>query len=242
MKFAENDYEHIHSNMLKILKYIHKILTQNNIFYSLACGSVLGAVREKGFISWDLDADIFILIEDREKIRYLLKEALPSEFYYEDSSINNISSHDDISFVYKKTVFSVDIYPLFGFPEAISDQQKFIRKCKIVNKLFSCKYSDVRRVRNKLKWPIFMCLKIIEKLIPNSFFRKKIIKLENQNKNSNLISYMALDGRIEEIFEKEVLKDTILVMFEDTFLSIPKQYDFYLSKVYGEDYMTPRRY
>lgn len=46
------------------LEAFDKCLTENNIKYSLAFGSLLGAVREKGFIKHDIDIDVFIWNED----------------------------------------------------------------------------------------------------------------------------------------------------------------------------------
>ncbi len=47
-----------------IMKFIHDFCVKNNIRYSLAYGSAIGAIRHKGFIPWDDDIDIMLLRED----------------------------------------------------------------------------------------------------------------------------------------------------------------------------------
>jgi len=54
-------------NALVVLKEFHKCLEKNNYFYTLAFGTMLGAVREKGFIKHDPDIDVFMWIEDRDE-------------------------------------------------------------------------------------------------------------------------------------------------------------------------------
>lgn len=57
-----------------ILDVIHKICVDNNLKYSLAYGTLLGAVRHGGFIPWDDDLDICMPREDYEKLISLWKD------------------------------------------------------------------------------------------------------------------------------------------------------------------------
>jgi lipopolysaccharide cholinephosphotransferase len=52
---------------LKIMKEIHAFCVQNNIRYSLAYGSMIGAVTRKRFVPWDDDLDIFMPRPDYER-------------------------------------------------------------------------------------------------------------------------------------------------------------------------------
>jgi lipopolysaccharide cholinephosphotransferase len=72
---------HVQLVQLDILKVIHSVCMENNIAYTLWGGTLLGAVRHKGFIPWDDDLDIALLRKDYEKLIALLKST-PIEGYY----------------------------------------------------------------------------------------------------------------------------------------------------------------
>lgn len=61
--------EELQGSQLGILSYIDKICKENNIKYFIHYGSMLGAVRHKGFIPWDDDIDIGMYREDYERLK-----------------------------------------------------------------------------------------------------------------------------------------------------------------------------
>lgn len=66
-KFDNNTLRGIWENEMDILDVIDRVCRENDIKYSIAYGSMLGAVRHKGFIPWDDDMDIWMLREDYER-------------------------------------------------------------------------------------------------------------------------------------------------------------------------------
>ena len=59
---------------LEILKYIDKVCKENSLTYFLAYGTLIGAIRHKGFIPWDDDVDIQMPRDDYNKLCEILKK------------------------------------------------------------------------------------------------------------------------------------------------------------------------
>ncbi|MGL5150853.1 MAG: LicD family protein [Clostridium sp.] len=72
--------------MLEVLKYVDKVCNENNIEYSLACGTLLGAYRHGGFIPWDDDIDILMTRESHKRFIEVMKTKNDG-FYVMDKSL-----------------------------------------------------------------------------------------------------------------------------------------------------------
>ncbi|MDL2214850.1 LicD family protein [Dysgonomonas sp. OttesenSCG-928-M03] len=67
--------------MLDILTTVTDIADKHNIPYWLSGGTLLGAARHKGFIPWDDDIDIELLLPDYNRLLKILKSELPADLY-----------------------------------------------------------------------------------------------------------------------------------------------------------------
>ena len=67
----------LHSANLKILKEIDRICRKYKIQYALDAGTLIGAVRHKGFIPWDDDADIVFTRNQFEAFKKVVRRELP---------------------------------------------------------------------------------------------------------------------------------------------------------------------
>ena len=72
--------------MLEILKTVDFICRKNNIPYFLESGTLLGAVRHAGYIPWDDDIDISVMLSDYTRLRKVLQEQLPANMVFQDTT------------------------------------------------------------------------------------------------------------------------------------------------------------
>ena len=128
---------------LGILEYLHQVCEKHDIKYFIDFGTLLGAVRHKGFIPWDDDMDICMLREDYEKLQdYLI--ANPDERYEVMSYKNNLNYvypfmkvQDNQTYLLEEDVridsnmgIYVDIFPVDGYEDDSVFKDKMTRLIK----------------------------------------------------------------------------------------------------------------
>lgn len=123
---TQSDIRKIQNRFCDMAKVIADILETNGIPYIITFGTLLGAVRHKGFIPWDYDFDFCLFDDTYEKAMGILRASLPSDMFLEDAvseplffhgwshikDLNtqikrNVAHQDDI---YSHKGLSVDLY------------------------------------------------------------------------------------------------------------------------------------
>ena len=73
----------LHGEMLELLKRFDALCAASGVRYTLDAGTLLGAIREKGFIPWDDDVDIALSRADYEKLRDACNRGpMPQDLYF----------------------------------------------------------------------------------------------------------------------------------------------------------------
>ena len=134
--------------LLDLLKTFDQICRENNVKYWLDFGTLLGAIRHKGFIPWDDDADTSILKSDLDKILPILKERFKnSDFIIREraETCNNFQ----IRIKHKRYNLGLDIFPVYYYSQTILTDEtkkeitnKIINARKIFEKKYPTKYMD----------------------------------------------------------------------------------------------------
>ena len=235
---------------LNILQTIHDFCIQNNIKYSIACGTLLGAVRHKGYIPWDDDIDIFLLRDDYElllaefpqnldhiKIASLSRDPTWEHAYakaYDDRTLVR-----ETSTVVESTGVNIDIFPIDKVPKEKNQWNSYNKKRKIILKMFYIKYLRLSKNRPILKNLLHSLAKII--LIPLS--RRKIAELLNKyaqkyNHTDSPLVFENVQGWIsQKPFPQKAMESTIDMQFENRTFKGMSGFDDYLKNTYG-DYLT----
>ncbi len=231
------------AELLTLLKEFDRICRKNNINYSLHGGTLLGAVRDGGFIPWDDDADVTMLRSDYNKLTECFNEQ-SEDFRLIDSYLHMpriIRRNFDAD-----TVFAwIDIMIYDPVTE-----NKLGQKLKFNMQLFyqaMCRDKNtIRLVESKnhgfVKKTLFKSAYIVGK--PFSYERK--YRWYNRFSQKSLCGKKTLIHRSNDqmkgmkmLIPAECMTEFIDIPYEDTKLMITKHYDTILTISYGPDYMTP---
>lgn len=242
-KLSDSELTEIHNELLELLKAFKSVCEQEGIWYSLAFGTVLGAVRHKGFIPWDSDADVCIRLADVEKFRMAFENHKPKGIALKnhDAEKHNTKSHDILCFE-EKQVFGdlhLDVYPLVGAPNNQNKQVKVWKRNYFIDSFFRSKYVNLSDCLEKNRRKVFF-VKLVDKFIPDSFIKANIHKREREFDVDETDYWTCLASPYMPV-PKRCWSYVTYMAFEDTEFNVPGEWNLYLTSLYG-NYMTPRRY
>ena len=241
---------------LEILKDVHQFCVENDICYTLFGGTMIGAIRHKGFIPWDDDVDIAMPRPDYEKFLmlyqskkgYRLIAAGSEESYLAFSRVCEMERTSVASETFPwsnvTTGVWIDVFPLDGAEdEEMAAKRQF---AKLKKKWLRCSYyrstqvdfSSIKSLSKRIKFLV----KKIYLLVRGKNYRELVadyidecmkIKWGESSHFANL-SYMRYGIKEYELLED--FESTISVPFEDSCFYVCNGYDRLMRRKYG-DYM-----
>ncbi|MFT4005296.1 MAG: LicD family protein [Lacrimispora sp.] len=252
------DLTEVHQANLAILKEIDRICRKYKIKYLLDAGTLLGAVRHKGFIPWDDDADIAFTRSNYDAFLKVVRRELPQEmellepedlrggkvFYDFTARIiyKNSSTHEDSEemrfYEGKLNHLWVDLFTIDELPEnKISSTFTLLLHTVIYGfamghryKLDFKKYSLINKI-------CVAALALFGKLIPMKTLRKlqKMAAVKDRKGKSSLRYYSNYQpDYLYVTLKKEWCEETVDLEFEDTKLMAPKGWHEVLTWIYGD--------
>ncbi len=251
MKYLSN--EQIKKEEQEILDFVVKILDENNLKYSLCGGTLIGAIRHKGFIPWDDDIDIMLPRKDYNKLMEIFKEStLETKFKVSSYELGNSSypfckvcnseyvvKYDD---KIEEEFLWIDIFPADTFPIDDKEVTKWYKKGRFYRILYEVKKQKCKYIVMKKQGVIKKLVKLLIKffMIPISkrTLTGKIIKLSHkyENTDSPYIGGYVWGYGLKERIKKDCFENLIDVDFEGKKYKAFANYDQYLKAIYG-DYM-----
>lgn len=235
-------------DILDILIEIDKICKEYQLTYYLAYGSVLGAVRHRGFIPWDKDIDIMIEIDKIDQFLSILESKLPEK--YKVYSINNDEKYDSLKprvglNDYNHHLIHVDIFPMVGISHNKMARKVLPRISYLLYKTFFLKKFDSNTVHkdNPIKRIKHRLVKGILFIIPINLIRHffNYLSWKYPVSESTYIYNICGSYGLREVIPKEYLNEPVYMEFEGYNLPVPKEWHKYLQHMYG-DYMTPVKF
>ncbi len=235
--------------LLNILFEVDDYCRTNNIEYFLTGGTLLGAIRHKGFIPWDDDIDICMKRNDYE--RFCSSFHSDKEYYQVITIFNNKKYYSASAKVIDKRMkvreqmhgvceigAYIDVFPMDYLNCTYEEAVSYLEKNTLYERIGKISHYEINRRRPIYKNLVIVLARVIYP------FSLRFDAVRKDKKNMKLVSLeptalMAnLYGawRKKEITEAEFFKDTVEVSFEGKLLFAPVGYDRFLNGVYG-DYM-----
>ncbi len=244
----------IQLSMLDILKFFHELCEEHGLTYYLAYGTLIGAIRHKGFIPWDDDADIWMPREDYEKLKqvfekegwfigpyklclrantekyefYLPRISDTRYSYMATGSKNNIGDMGTF----------IDIYPMDTFEEG-KQADRVRDKIANINHLFRF-YADFRNSNSMINTIIKAPIYAILRLVYGKGYEKRVdariddIIAKISKKDGSRMGLLGWHLVTRRSYDASMLKERVLVDFEDAKFWAPKEYDKILTETYGK--------
>lgn len=237
---------------LELLKEVDRICTKHDIRYNIIAGTMLGAIRHKGFIPWDDDADVAMLRPDYEHFRTACETELDSErFYFQDQRntpgyrwgygkirMRNtlfLREHQE-SMPYEQGIF-LDVFPMDNIPDNYILRTIHNFHCFCIRKIF---WSQIGKTADKsrLKRAVYALLsRIPEKSIKAYYW--DFIKRGNRKETKNVRMLMFPSPTLDFGYLREWYQERSLYDFEGLQLPGATDYDAYLTRCYGNYMVLP---
>lgn len=255
----EYTLEDIHKEDLKILKEFIKICDRYNLTYYIIGGTLLGAIRHKGFIPWDDDIDIAMPRNDFNKLIEVANSSLPNNMELITFENDN-NNRDYVSKIINKEInitekvneskdkkinLFIDIFSIDGTPNNIFLRKLYYLRILFYRMLIKWYYIDEihgckkRKIHERLLIFIGKILptKIIINPKKNLYKIDKLLQKYSCDKSNNIGTIMGT-YKTREIVPKEYFGKPTDYLFEGLNLKGPERYHEYLTHMYG-DYMIP---
>lgn len=261
-KDMENyDLTKVHEANLAILKEIDRICRKYRIKYVLDAGTLLGAVRHKGFIPWDDDADVAFTRPNYDAFLKVVKRELPEgmtliepkdlrngkAFYDFTARIiyDKSQTHEDTEemqyYEGKLNHLWVDLFTIDELPDhKLASTWTLLLHTVLYGMAMGHRYQlDFKKYQGVEKFGV-LALALVGKMIPMSVLRalQHRVAVKDKKGKSRLRYYSNYQpDYLYVTLKKEWCEETIDLPFEDVKLMAPKGWHEVLTWIYG-DYMV----
>lgn len=251
-EFIDEKKKKLFKVLIDIIEEIKLICEKNDLRYYAAYGTLLGAVRHKGFVPWDDDVDLWMPRKDFEKFQQIAPRELPSRFFMQtqltdpeyDFDIirirdNNTTQIEDWRLEAKQVMnygIWVSIFPLDGRPNSEYGAQKKLMRILLIDELLR-----VRKVGPSLKKMLMARLIVMfvgEKRLLNK--RRELLEDCPFESSERCTPFLASWLYYRENLSTKAFSKSLEVPFEYTTIRIPYDYDELLTTLYG-DWRIPVR-
>lgn len=237
---------------LEMLKVFSGLCDENNLYYTLSGGTLLGAIRHNGFIPWDDDIDVTMPRPDFERLQRMIQAGsleLPGHLrfisWFTDprADIPFIKLIDTRTIVEEKymandTALWIDIFAIDGCPDNEKKLKDQFRESKLIRNILFKKQTRAGTGKSRVKSTLKDIIRNSLKTIDGKWLCTRLDTISSKYSfESSMTAACIMWGYgPQERVNKEKWITPIEVEFEGCKFKAPSNYDEYLSNLYG-DYM-----
>lgn len=242
---------------LDLLNQLQKLCEKYNINYCASAGTLLGAIRHKGFIPWDDDIDVVMIRDDYERFCNLADEfETPYELQFYEKTKGYFTGHAQLRNTmttgvlkssienrdlpeYNQGIF-IDIFPLDSVPDDEKIREKHLKKIEKYKKLAARSYNctiGYNKTAASIKRKVArIAFRLLPKKYSYEYFYMQFTDLckKYNNEQTKYVSMLSFQPENASFWiERKYLQSFQESKFEMLEIRIPTEYDEVLKYQYG---------
>lgn len=238
------DIQELRQIQMGILDEVHRFCEAHGLRYFLSSGTLIGAVRHKGYIPWDDDIDIYMPRKDYEQFLHtyhdengvyrVIDPSTESHYYYTFAKVVDQRTRmvEKETEGYEIGVY-MDIFPVDYVTDDLQERERIFNEKKLLYKIRRCKISRSNPLQSRLAYFVYkhwpMTVRQIERKIRN------LIVLDTPT--STVCNMTEAGPKMKGCFPAEDIASSVDIEFEGKLYKTMVGYKDYLERTYG-DYMT----
>lgn len=246
------DFDEARELELNLLVKFADFCERENFRYYLAYGTLIGAIRHKGFIPWDNDVDVVMPRTDYTRFMKKVQES-PIDNYIEVLDYHKMRTFPFAKVIDNRTKLKehflvteenlgiyIDVFPLDGFPDSKKEQYRLFKKAAFYYKLYAFANYRFNTGANRWKKLIKNLLYPFSRVVSSRWVCRKLNNLckEYGYDHSNMVGDIVWGFDEREIVSRDCFC-TAYGEFEGHQFHIPAGFDCYLTQCYGEYMKLP---
>ena len=215
------DIQELRQIQMGILDEVHRFCESHNLRYFLSSGTLIGAVRHKGYIPWDDDIDIYMprkdyeeflqIYHDKNGVYRAINPQVESHYYYTFAKVVDLRTKmvETDTEGYEIGVY-MDIFPVDYVPDDVQERERVFRQKKLLYKIRRCKISKSNPLQSRLAYIVYKCWPMSVKRI-----ERKIRQLIVLTEPTHTVCNMTEAGpKMKGCFPAEDIASSVDIEFE----------------------------